>query len=771
MTRLPVQITMTFASDWHVGVGFGRRGNVDRATAVDELGLPFVPAKTAVGILRDAAEIASSALDSGEPGVWARWVQAVFGSQPATSTGRPVPPRTAALIAAPLHLDAGVRRFVATAPEVRDPDRVLTRMDLVAATRVVRAGVKIDSASGTAEHETFRQTEHARAGLSVRARWVLLHPPEAPTWPAQLLLATAARIARGVGGNRRRGAGAVTVTVDGLEELEALRARFDAASEVPEPWPHTAGHHGAATTGGTEVGGGAATHRADLVLRVRRPVIVDAGMWGNVVRTRTFVPGAMLLPLLRPALDVPLAELIRSGQIVVTDATVEFAGARGWAWPRALTRSKDAPPDSTEYVNRLHSHVLDPRLRPALGNYLAPDGSAAATVKISERLHAVIDDERQRPSTDTGGLFVYQGVAAGTRLRAELYLPDHVSLDVNALAGEHRIGRSAKDDYGSVEITVTDPVPAPATAPIPAGAEFSVWVGSTVLLRNERGGYDTTATALADALGVALGVPGAVTIAEPADIFDPATGSTRGRETALVGVTRHEGWQRAWGLPRPSLVGTAAGSCLLCRTDVALDADRIAAVQARGIGQRTGEGFGRVLIDAAALRSPTARIARVEAGADVVELLESVEPNPDPVLVRAAWRSVIASTAITVAAQHYTAYLASGLTRAQLGDLRVVTGDLGEPHGRDAAAAWVTAIRDGDPQTATDWTAPRLSALEALFTTDPSEETQPVWTLLFERTPTDLPGTPALRAELAVYAVQTVLTEMLRIAGGSEVSA
>ncbi|WP_280310286.1 RAMP superfamily CRISPR-associated protein [Nocardia abscessus] len=770
MTGTRVRVTMVFDSDWHVGVGFGRRGRVDRAVAVDAHGLPYIPAKTAVGILRDAAEIAAAALDSDGSGVWARWVEAVFGSQPARSSGRPSVPRPAALVSAPLRLPAPLRCFITSIPETRIEGRVLTRADLVAATRVVRAGVKIDPASGTAEHESFRHTEHARAGLSVEADWTLSHPGAVPTWPAQLLLVAAAGIVRTVGGNRRRGAGAVTVALDGLDELAELRARHDSAP-VPEPWPLTSGPAVDAPPAVVVEAGGVRVvrHRADLVLTVRRPVIVDAGVWGNVVRSATFVPGSLLLPLLRPALDVPLAELIRAGAVVVTDATVDLGGGRGVAWPRALTRSKDATTDQERFVNRVREHILDPRLRPALDHYLHPEGSVSASVPVSERIHAVIDDDRQRPTTDSGGLFVYHGIAEGTVLRAEVYLPDDVAFDPAALAGEHRIGRSAKDDYGSVQISVTDPGVAETPAVIPAGAEFTVWVGSQTLLRDKRGGYATTAAALADALAAALGVAGAISIAEPTDILDPVTGLVSGRETAQIGVVRREGWQRVWGLPRPSLTGIAAGSTVLCVTDTELPSDRIAAVHAAGIGQRTGEGFGRVLIDATALAAPVAQVETSAATPSGNGVDEGVEPVPDPVLQGAAWRTAITETAVTVAAAHHRDYLAPALTRAQLGDLRVVLDDLDHAHGTAAAHTWLAAIREGDAATAAAWGPRRLAALEELLTTEISEPAHPVWRLLFGSTPTDLPAEPGPRAGLTVVATRVVLTEMLRAATRAEV--
>ena len=44
------QLRLTMLSDWHVGSGTGRPGNIDRLVVRDDDGLPFVPAKTLRGI-------------------------------------------------------------------------------------------------------------------------------------------------------------------------------------------------------------------------------------------------------------------------------------------------------------------------------------------------------------------------------------------------------------------------------------------------------------------------------------------------------------------------------------------------------------------------------------------------------------------------------------------------------------------------------------------------------------------------------------------------
>jgi hypothetical protein len=64
-----LKITLTMDSDWHIGAGVGRPGDVDSLVRRDEYEMPFVPAKTLTGIWRDACETVARGLDGDEEGV------------------------------------------------------------------------------------------------------------------------------------------------------------------------------------------------------------------------------------------------------------------------------------------------------------------------------------------------------------------------------------------------------------------------------------------------------------------------------------------------------------------------------------------------------------------------------------------------------------------------------------------------------------------------------------------------------------------------------
>lgn len=755
MSGQSLTIRVDFDSDWGVGNGAGRHGSLDRVVVKDDLGLPMVPAKTITGILRDAAEQAAFGLDEAKTDdTWAGWVDWLFGSSPSQGNaahdgqrrepGTGQPPFPAVLSTRPGYL-VDLRAAVAKAP-LSDPDlnaqgsagahppaasagrfprrSSLTRAELAAAAVIVRPGVKVDRSTGVAADDTLRMEQYARAGQTVIAEAMTTQPlPE----EAQLLLALAAKLATSIGGKRRRGLGACTVTIEGLTELpdqrkEELatqpnlspnRKRSGGEAKSSEATPASTSNDAAASGPSPKLPAAGTMRRLGKIeVTCLTPVAVSSATVSNTVLTLDYIPGGNLLPIVADALGDTLAsELIRAGRIVVTDAFLVRAGQRTLPMPRALQAPKRAP--ATE---ALYNALIPPEPRVmAVPGYLAQGGNPSDPVSVHrvdlvEAAHAVIDDATQRPTEATGGLFIQQAIPAGTVLRAELWADSDLVLELPERAA---VGRAKKDDYGWVALAFTaEPATAGATQPTADAGKgalpchcrddgrLRVWLTSDALLTTE-GRPDPSPTALAAAVGAAIGRELSVTSA------------------GFVTWRRHETWAARWALPRPSLVGLAAGSVVELAGAKCEDGEcpwsALEALAARGIGARRVEGFGRLQFnprvldpDRVSRRAPT----DADAGSPATTATGSAEtPAPGSadldssadLVTKQAWRNVIDARAMEYAvnAELRSRIIPEGATKAQLGALRGVVNALsadltGSGPGRAVARAWV------EPLTSTD---------------------------------------------------------------------
>ncbi|MGW2303951.1 RAMP superfamily CRISPR-associated protein [Streptomyces sp. NPDC001809] len=672
MTGLTV--TATMLGDWHIGTGAGRHGLVDRSVQRDADDLPYIPAKTLAGVWRDGCEAASYALDGGTPGPWHDWVEYLFGSQPALEARGVLPssgdgaPRSAVLHVDSLHYPPAVTAAL------RGPERYGLR----AAAVFLKPGVALDARTGRVEAGMLRFEEMARGGVRLVGDAALTGFEDLDARRrgcAAALLAAGARLVENLGGKRRRGAGRCRIDFTGVDIDLGLLGDF--APPLP---PHPAVSSVPTRVGAREGDAETVTawEVADLRLVLRRPLIAHARTMGNTVRSSGQVPGGILLPEVLRRLGGPrVAQAARDRRLVVTDATVEVAGQRGLPVPLVLTHPKG---DSTRAANRL----LDAE---ALGGlpyeerWAAPyTPGAALTVADcprSDHTHNTILDEHQRPTEEVGGLYTYEAIAAGTVLRAEVRLPRGLLPQgwEHRLEGEWRLGRARKDGYGLTGVTAHPVTTRPASSVRPAAdGRLRVWLLATALVTDSRLRPSTEPADLAAVLGRALDVE---LRPEPAE---------RAAEPQ-----RYDPWHSRWALPRASLLGLRAGSCLTFTvTAGTLTAEAIRRVELSGIGLRRAEGFGQLrigdpLLDVPAVdvRAPASEnIQPAALGADATAeddlVLEVVE--------EAAWRVEIRRRCEILAADpaSRTTVLGAGhgsVPASQLGALLTLVGGLEVPGG------------------------------------------------------------------------------------------
>lgn len=767
---LSFTVRIEMESDWHTGTGAGRSGHADSVVATDDDGLPHVPAKTLTGIWRDACEQLAWGLDNGiADGPWAAWVTYLFGSQPALAKG-PVarPPRPAALSVRPARMAEALRRVLAR-PEAGWLREAVT---------FVKPGVSIDEASGQAREKFLRFEEMARAGAVLEAECTLHSEGDrvARDMAMALLVAGAALVER-LGGKRRRGGGRCSLSVMGQLDLAGAVTRIEASVVPPGPPAEAAPSTGSDFE--RVAASGAEWVEIPLVVRLRSPLSIPSRVVGNVGESLDFLPGHHLLPRVRQVLErcgVDAAPSIGRGDVVVLPATIEVDGRQGRPAPFAL-----AVPKGTEAAGvgeiwnlvRLDSGETAP-LKPLRTGYvgqMTADGLVThAVVHRQVRTHNSVDDEPQRPNEETGGVYTYEAIAPGTVLRTALRLKRSLHEAAaereprwwHGLAGPCALGRSRKDDYGRVVIEVGEPdvLAPPATGSGEALTRFVVWCLSDVLLRDAALRPAISARALADAIGAALG---------PGVVLDPVAEATHLRARRL------ESWQGRWGLPRPSLVGIAAGSCVVLQVKGGpVTRNALLAIARAGIGERTAEGYGQISVDDPVLTQQIAgrqqpRLSPGEVGGRLPgDLLDAKSDagRHARVIEREGWRLLLRRRAMARAAD-------AGFRARELG---WPAGD-GRPPAtqlnafRDAvrrvhrwapdsfAARWLDGVR-GVANRAERWPSGALDRASALL-----RECDRVWDLLLadgDRATLTQDGEARLRGDLWPEAVQALVGESVR---------
>jgi len=733
---MALEIRLHMLSDWHVGSGYGRPGDVDALVARDADDLPYVPAKTLTGILRDACEQAAFGLDGGKrDGAWSAWVSYIFGSQPAVD-GHLYRPVSAALSVRSARLPEAVRGQLKWATgDGRQAAEALRKV-----VTFTKPGVQLDVHTGQAVEKCLRMEEMARGGATLHAD-AQIDMAELSTEQQHCvlgLLAVGCRLAERIGGKRRRGGGKVSaeMTIPGSDEKSEV-AWLSAHSAEPSAPPA----HQATTSSPrlTAVEGGAWSSY-DVTLRLDSPVIANSTKKGNVVDSLDYLPGTYLLPVVSGALrkaGIDADSAIINGGIVVSNATIDVGGMRGLPVPWALFREKLSAGDGKTAWNSLQV-VLDrqTQYKGLRAGYVAWDGTGVThkSVKMSARMHNSIDDEHQRPGESGGGVYTY------TAINAEQTFHTHVRISQSVSPGDGwkeylkgssvRLGSSKKDDYGLAH--VVDVVPSNEKGVTePADGQMTVWLTSDMLLRDERLRAVGTPCALQKLLEREFGC-GLEPFHQITEADAPMNCVGRRRRT--------DSWQGSWGLPRPSLVGLCAGTCLIYKVVNIKDQPRfkaaLARLQVEGIGERRAEGYGQVQFNHALLHQETVKYADEDvSGSPEKEslALSKAESEYLNVLRSAALTAEIRRSATAIAASVERRRVTLGITEnkptdSQFGNLRAVASTIKGPDD-SVVMAWLEHVRPGKVSKdliAHKWGEDAKTKLTALF-----KEREQVWSLLF----------------------------------------
>lgn len=625
---LPEKFTVRFTmkSDWHIGTGTGRPGNIDRLIARDAQGFPLIPAKSVTGIWRDACEQVAYALDEKTSGEWSDLVDLVFGTQPAIKKIPELKPQPAWISIDPARLNKSVRDLLSQHPESKRFKAMLT---------IVKPGVAIDSNTGMAIPDCLRFEEMGRKGLVLEAE---CHLPDFSTkdlrQAASAILTAGARLVELVGGKRRRGAGKCLMEIQGLQNQDGAFLWLEQNQEPPHLELTTCRQSKSVSL----VDGTSKTWvEIPLILELETPLVVGAKTLGNITETLDFIPGTYLLPFITRTLEqlgVTCRQPIVNGDLLVTPATMEIEGQRSFSVPSVLARHKEGGGFSQPktVINRLlESPPEGIQTKPYREGFITRTLSGTlpqyATVSHEILTHNTVADENQRPNESVGGLYSRKAISSGVRFRAILRLRQglHEQL-INVsphwwgnLQGRYRFGISSKDDYGAVMISTPAEEPKgfkSTSASIPDN-RLVVWLVSDVLLRGKTLRPTTAAEILGQELGKKLG---GVTLTpyEP-----PREKKCIGR---LIRTQRIESWQTQWGLPRSSLMALAAGSVITFQSNCLIDPLKLQELEASGIGERRGEGYGQLVFNEPLLCNPISNWN----GVNKIPNLPSTEHQPEP---------------------------------------------------------------------------------------------------------------------------------------------
>jgi len=332
----PFIVTLNMLSDWHIGSGAGRPGDIDRLVQRDRDQLPYVPAKTLTGIWRDACELVAQGLDDdidNKPKGWGKWVDYLFGDQPALPKRllekAEVSPRPAALsVRAASFTDALKKRLYQSAV-------------LQNTITFVKPGISIEAESGCAKEDFLRFEEMVRGGAALQAscelNWTEAELTKDQKRTAYALLVAGAKLVERLGGKRRRGAGKCTLTVeeDTAPWIEWIEQHLE-PPEPPESWGLQSQNTPQDQSQQQSIEPKSQNpewERFTLTLEAKSALLISNRTIGNVVETLDYIPGAHLLRLVVRKLNhmgVDFGGAIAKADLLVTHATVAIQLVAGF---------------------------------------------------------------------------------------------------------------------------------------------------------------------------------------------------------------------------------------------------------------------------------------------------------------------------------------------------------------------------------------------------------------------------------------------------------
>lgn len=311
----------------------------------------------------------------------------------------------------------------------------------------------------------------------------------------------------------------------------------------------------------------------------------------NTEKSHPFIPGSVLRGAWASQFDASnetFTRLFLTGQTRFHNAYPAPANKQTLPLPLSWKREKDpADPQDRQVYDWLYKVESMPKATKNLpGSFFVVDDGVINTVQVDWDIAVHNSRSRRagRALEDDGALFRYQALAAGQRfvgtiefdgeVDSDLFLDWLANNDYLLLGGSHSAG------YGLTKVELLSDAEAAddKKSVIRAGEPFVLYLASDAILTDPL-----------------TGQPGAPITSVLADAL-PEAGEIALHQ-AFSRTRWVAGFNNKWGLPLPQTWAYQMGSLWQLSTQHEVSADGWQVLEAKGLGERQAEGFGKILIN------------------------------------------------------------------------------------------------------------------------------------------------------------------------------
>ncbi len=345
-------------------------------------------------------------------------------------------------------------------------------------------------------------------------------------------------------------------------------------------------------------------YKIDYQLKLQQSAVISDYMGeNNQKRSLDYIPGNILLGIIAAKISKSAAKL--SIKNLVKDNVVLFGNAvigsqkpaeiipMGFYYPKGrydLPTVLDSSDDFEVDLYKIYSSSDElPSSNPhkSIKNgwfNFSSSGPYRLFVKKETSTHNIINPESQRPDEKTGGIFVYETLSAGQSFFGQIkFIDEGTAKDFYNHFGpenEVKIGRSLGAEYGSADLTLTEPVAMETN--FKPQKDVQIVLHSDLITKNVLGVYETMLTA--DTLTNYLKENGIYDL----EVLESEDKINYVKSRLVSGFNAH------WGQNRSVIPAIIAGSVFhftFSGNDVA---EAMKFLFEYGIGERRNEGYGQI---------------------------------------------------------------------------------------------------------------------------------------------------------------------------------